>query len=232
LIELHKQSKIHFMSSISYVIVECNNHQCGLRFPAPVQDENPLRCPKCRSEVSVVAKPKHDIFTISDTPIPSSPDIEVLLDNIRSTFNVGAMFRTCDGANIRHIHLCGITTLPGNPKVFKTALGAEQSVPWTHYNNGVKAALDLREKGYRLWALENCPRSESIFNCLPILSGSPIVLAVGNEVTGVDPGIMELCERVLYIPMSGIKHSLNVAIAFGIAVYFLKYGAEMSGYQA
>jgi 23S rRNA (guanosine2251-2'-O)-methyltransferase len=228
LIELHKQSKIQFMPSISYVIVECNNQQCSLRFPAPAQYENLLRCPKCRSEISVVAKPKHDTYIKGNTTIPSSPVIEVLLDNIRSTFNVGAMFRTCDGANIRHIHLCGITTLPGNPKVFKTALGAEQSVPWTHYNNGVKAALDLREKGYRLWALENCPQAEPVFNCLPILSGSPIVLAVGNEVTGVDPGIIEICERVLYIPMLGIKHSLNVAIAFGIAVYFLKYGAEMS----
>lgn len=162
---------------------------------------------------------------------PSGPEVEALLDNIRSTFNVGAMFRTADGAGIRRLHLCGITSRPDNPKVAsriaKTALGAEQTVPWQAHNNILDAAQDLKAGGMRLWALEGGPRAESLFSSAGDLPGAPILLVVGNELSGVDPEVLDLCERVVAIPMQGYKRSLNVAIAFGVAAYFLRYGMRV-----
>ncbi|NPV76937.1 MAG: RNA methyltransferase [Anaerolineae bacterium] len=154
----------------------------------------------------------------------SAPHIEVLLDNIRSAFNVGSIFRTADGAAINHIHLCGITPTPDHPKVSKTALGAECLVAWTQHWDGVEAARELKEKGYALVALESAEDSRSLFE-ISSLPGTPLtVLVLGNEVTGVDPGILELCNQKIHIPMQGSKRSLNVAIAFGIAAYHLRYG--------
>jgi tRNA G18 (ribose-2'-O)-methylase SpoU len=153
-----------------------------------------------------------------------SPAVEALLDNIRSIYNVGSMFRTADGAGIRHLHLCGMTATPEQPKVVKTALGAEQAVGWTFHPNGLEAAEGLQKQGYRLWALEGGRRAEPLFAAQVDPAGPPILLVVGNEVAGVDPAILERCERVLSIPMSGVKQSLNVVVAFGIAAYFLRWG--------
>jgi tRNA G18 (ribose-2'-O)-methylase SpoU len=150
--------------------------------------------------------------------------VAALLDNIRSTFNVGAMFRTADGAGLRRLHLGGISATPDNPKVAKTALGAEAVVPWRYFRNGLDAARDLQARGYRLWALESSPRSQPLFHALPQDEGAPIAFVVGNEKAGVDPGILALCERHVHIPMQGAKESLNVAIAFGVAAYFLRFG--------
>jgi tRNA G18 (ribose-2'-O)-methylase SpoU len=133
------------------------------------------------------------------------------------------MFRTADAAGISHLHLCGISATPKQAKVAKTALGAEQSVPWSYYRNGVDAAVALKQRGYRLWAIEGGPQAESLFQARSMRQGWPIVLVVGNEVTGVDPAILQQCDQVLSIPMHGRKRSLNVAVAFGIAVYYLRH---------
>ena len=156
-------------------------------------------------------------------PVQTGPVVQALLDNIRSSLNVGSMFRTADGAGVTHLHLCGITPAPDHPKVAKTALGAEYSVPWTQYWDALEAAASLKQGGFELWALEGGPRSESIFNAAKELPEKPLLLVVGNEVSGVDPGLLELCPRVVSIPMQGAKQSLNVAVAFGIAVYTLRY---------
>ncbi|MFP3869399.1 MAG: TrmH family RNA methyltransferase [Syntrophobacteria bacterium] len=156
-------------------------------------------------------------------------EVEALLDNIRSMSNVGNMLRTADAVGIRHVHLCGITATPDNPKLAKTALGAECSVAWTPHRDGVAAAASLRKQGLRLWALEGGPRSECLFQAVGDLPGPPLVLVVGNEVCGVDPGILEQCDRVLFLPMQGIKTTLNVAVAFGIAAYLLRYSVPRQG---
>jgi tRNA G18 (ribose-2'-O)-methylase SpoU len=162
--------------------------------------------------------------------VPVGAEVEALLDNIRSVFNVGNMVRTADGAGIRHMHLCGITPTPNNPKLAKTALGAERSVPWTQHGDGLAAAVSLRKQGLRLWALEGGPRAESLFDARVDEKSPPIVLVVGSEIFGVDPGILEHCERVLCLPMQGSKNTLNVAVAFGIAAYFLRFAlAEDKG---
>jgi 23S rRNA (guanosine2251-2'-O)-methyltransferase len=124
---------------------------------------------------------------------------------------------------IRHVHLCGITPTPDNPKLAKTALGAERSVPWTQHMDGLAAAVSLRKQGLRLWALEGGSRSQSLFDVRVNPQYPPIVLVVGSEISGVDPGILALCERVVCLPMQGVKNTLNVAVAFGVAAYFLRF---------
>jgi tRNA G18 (ribose-2'-O)-methylase SpoU len=163
-----------------------------------------------------------------DQKVPQGPELQALLDNIRSIYNVGNMLRTADGVGMRHVHLCGITPTPNNPKVAKTALGAEATVAWTSHSDGVAAAVSLGRRGCRLWALEGGPRAESLFQQGANLHGPPIVLVVGNEVCGIDPGILERCERVVCLPMHGVKTTLNVAVAFGIAAYVLRYALPMA----
>jgi tRNA G18 (ribose-2'-O)-methylase SpoU len=179
------------------------------------------RCPQGGAETAFVTEPfgGHAVERPSQKP---TLIIEALLDNIRSAFNVGAIFRTADAAAISHLHLCGMTATPDNPRLAKTALGAEQTVPWRYYNNALDAAHELKDQGYRLWAIEGGERAGSLFGITAELPNAPILLIVGNEVTGIDPYLLDLCDRVLYIPMYGRKTSLNVEVAFGIAAYCLR----------
>lgn len=139
----------------------CMRPTCGFRFPqiGVVQFDC---CPKCGAPTRLLTTPK-SLPALNPAPTPPGPEVEVLLDNIRSAFNVGAMFRTADGAAVRHMHLCGVTPTPGHPKVVKTALGAESTIAWTQHWNGLEAARHLKTQGLRLWALESCTGSESIF---------------------------------------------------------------------
>ena len=119
------------------------------------------------------------------------------------------------------LHLCGITPTPENQSVAKTALGADQIIPWTQARNALSLAEKLLAEGVRLWALEQDERA------IPVSTGwetdqRRIVLIVGNEVTGVDPALLDLCERIVFIPMQGQKRSLNVEVAFGVAVSAIK----------
>jgi tRNA G18 (ribose-2'-O)-methylase SpoU len=149
--------------------------------------------------------------------------ISALLDNVRSTFNVGSIFRCADGAAVRHLYLCGITPTPAHPKLSKTALGAEASVGWSQHNNALDLAQRLKAEGNALWALENQPDAESPLAIEPTVAAPRVILVVGNEVAGIDPALLALCARTIAIPMYGAKRSLNVAIAFGIAVYGLRF---------
>jgi tRNA G18 (ribose-2'-O)-methylase SpoU len=179
------------------------------------------RCPRCGASTLLV-----DSRSIEREPIQSDQQkinfhLEALLDNIRSAWNVGSIFRTSDGLGICKLHLCGLTPTPENPKVLKTSLGAEQSVEWSQSNDGVQAAKELVAQGYHLWALEYTPGSESLLDISPMQIGQPYCLVVGNEITGIDPAILDMCERLVYIPMLGSKRSFNVAVAFGIAAYYI-----------
>lgn len=142
----------------------------------------------------------------------------VLLDNIRSAWNVGSIFRSADGFGFRHAYLCGITPTPENEAVTKTSLGAEDAVPWSYHKDAVKLVKGLKREGYRILALEDAEHAVSIDAEL-LLDNA--VLIVGNEVTGVDPELLTLCDEVLYIPMRGDKKSFNVAVAFAIAAHAL-----------
>jgi 23S rRNA (guanosine2251-2'-O)-methyltransferase len=217
--------------SSSYQIRQCQRPGCGLRYP--VVDGQPFseHCPRCRGETRLVLTRPLDREPIpNDLDTPQHPvgelsvSLEALLDNIRSAWNVGAMFRSADGAGFTRLHLCGITPTPEIPAVSKTALGAELSLPWDWGADGVALAQGLLQQGCRLWALEQDPRAVSIYDSKPDLPGGRLVLVVGNEVCGVDPGILELCQRVVHIPMLGAKRSLNAAVAFGIAAFALGGG--------
>ncbi len=133
------------------------------------------------------------------------------------------MFRTADGAGLAHLHLCGMTATPEHPKLAKAALGADKTVAWSYARNGVATAVMLKKAGCQLWAIEATPTAEPLFADHPLLPTKPTVIVVGNEKAGVDPGILAHCDRVLSLPMSGHKQSLNAAVAFGIAVYHLSF---------
>ncbi len=212
------------MPASLYQIRQCTREGCRFRYPVPLSLPERPACPRCGAPSLAVDAPFANEKIARRQESPPGPEVEALLDNIRSTFNVGAMFRSADGAGLRRLHLCGICPRPDHPRVVKTSLGAEQALSWSYHPNGLEAARSLQAAGMRLWALEGGPRAESLFSTAGDLPGPPILLVVGNEVSGVDPGILALCERVVAIPMQGLKDSLNVAIAFGIAAYFLRFG--------
>lgn len=212
------------MTGHRYQIRQCEQEECHFRFPVVEETNLGEKCPKCGGKTRLISVPYKAHEVEIGKIAAHGPEVEALLDNIRSVFNVGNMLRTADGAGLRHVHLCGITPTPDNPKLAKTALGAEGAVPWTQYGNGLAAAVSLRKQGLRLWALEGGSRSESLFDARVDPQGPPIVLVVGSEISGIDPDILEHCDRVLCLPMQGIKTTLNVAVAFGIAAYFLRFG--------
>jgi tRNA G18 (ribose-2'-O)-methylase SpoU len=147
-------------------------------------------------------------------------DIAVLLDNIRSAWNVGAILRTADGFGFNHLYACGITPSPDNEAVPKTALGAQESVPWSYYKDALKLVKGLKEDGWKVLALEEDERSVDVRRIDHRAHST--VLILGNELTGVDPDLLDLCDTLYAIPMRGQKRSFNVAVAFGIAAYALK----------
>jgi 23S rRNA (guanosine2251-2'-O)-methyltransferase len=160
--------------------------------------------------------------------IESGIRLEALLDNIRSAWNVGSIFRTADGLGVSKLYLCGITPTPGNEAVRKTSLGAEETVAWEYSRNALETAKKLKGEGYRVIALEQDKRSIPIDTLVPERSAAQSkgmltkdVLILGNEVSGVDPGLLDLCDRIVHIPMRGHKRSFNVEVAFAIAAYTL-----------
>jgi 23S rRNA (guanosine2251-2'-O)-methyltransferase len=211
------------MNFKDYQIRQCERAACGLRFPTVAGNTVTYKCPVCHASTKLIMT-HHMINGPEKRPIPQPiTRIEGLLDNIRSAWNVGSIFRTSDGAGIRHLYLCGITPTPENPRVLKTSLGSEITVGWSRHLNGVIAVETLKSLGYRLWALEDSPHAVSLNEVRIKKPGDPIVLVVGNEVCGVDPEILENCEQVIYLSMSGRKQSYNAAVAFGIAAFHLRY---------
>lgn len=150
--------------------------------------------------------------------LPRHP-VVVVLDNIRSAYNVGSIFRTADAARIAHVYVTGYSPTPEHRKVAKTALGAEDTVPWS-YEADAAALLDrLRAEGHTLAALEQTDQSSPIGSVGA--AQFPLALVLGNEVDGVQQALLDRCDLALEIPQYGAKHSLNVSVAFGIAAFGL-----------
>jgi 23S rRNA (guanosine2251-2'-O)-methyltransferase len=157
-----------------------------------------------------------------DSPLRAATDLYALLDNIRSALNVGSIFRSADGFEFNHIYLCGITPTPDRGKVCKSAVGAEKYVEWSAHKNALDLINNLKIRNYLIWTLENTEKSVAID--LAIAKDQKpkhLVLVVGNEVTGVDPGIQEMADRIVHLPMRGQKRSFNVAVAFAIAAQMI-----------
>lgn len=209
--------------STSYEIRECTAASCRFRFPVAAEQLPGDRCPWCGECTQVVHRlaPPGDAAADPAAPTPAPlPAIAGLLDNVRSIFNVGSIFRSADGAGLNHLHLCGVTPTPDHRKLAKTALGAEQHVTWSHHRNGVILADALLADGWTLWALETHAAAVSLLDAPPLPSS--LVLVVGSEVTGVDPDLLARCACSVAIPMAGRKQSLNVATAFGVAAVLLR----------
>ncbi len=144
--------------------------------------------------------------------------IILIADNIRSALNIGSLFRTADAVGVGEIILCGTTPTPDHPKVAKTALGAELRISWQHAAHTWRTIEDLKSQGVRIVALEQSKHSITYTNYKPSF---PLALVIGNEVSGISPAILRRCDDIIEIPMQGIKESLNVTVAAGIALYKL-----------
>lgn len=206
-----------------FIIYECENPDCRFRCPSNLTAKSLELCPLCGSPMHAATLPFSNQKAAADQLPANNPPIEVLLDNLRSTLNVGSIFRTSDGAGVRKIHLCGTTPTPDHPKIAKTGLGAEWNLPWEAHRNGLDFIQKICKEGFTVISLEAAPTSTSIFSLdLDRDNTRPILLVIGNEVSGVDPEILASSDHVYSIPMSGMKSSLNVAVAFGIAVYTIQ----------
>lgn len=144
--------------------------------------------------------------------------IVVVCDNLRSAHNVGAVFRTADGFAFESICLCGITVTPPNNEIHKSALGAEFTVPWKKWDTTAGCLAELKSEGFFIVALEQTDRSVPLTEFVRD-TGVPVALVLGNEVRGISPEALSLCDAAIEIPMAGTKHSFNVSVAAGILMW-------------
>lgn len=168
----------------------------------------------------------------------------VVLDGVRSLYNVGSVFRTGDAFRIAGVVLCGITATPPNAEIHKTALGAEDSVAWRHFEDTMEAVRWLREEGYTLLAVEQCEGSTMLQDFTPELykpekknpeamnpeamnpeAYKKYAVILGNEVKGVQQQVVDACDGCLEIPQFGTKHSMNVSVTAGIVIWHFAYKA-------
>jgi len=143
----------------------------------------------------------------------------VVLDNIRSLHNVGAIFRTADAVGVEKLWLCGATGYPPQGGIAKTALGAQDHVPWEYHADALSVIRRLRSQGYQIVLLEQMQGSIPHDKFIP---KPPVCLVVGNEVTGLGDGLVCACDAAIEIDMAGVKNSLNAAVAFGVAAYQIR----------
>ncbi|HQY20414.1 MAG TPA: RNA methyltransferase [Ignavibacteria bacterium] len=163
------------------------------------------------SEIEKSRKKPEEILNYKRNPV------YVLCDNIRSIFNVGAIFRTSDAAFVEKIYLTGYTPYPPRKEIEKVALGATETVPWEYYKDPVEIVLNLKKENIKIAVLEITDEQNLIWNVKP--ADFPLCLVLGNEITGVSKEIIDLADMSFEIPMLGMKQSLNVSVAYGVAVF-------------
>ena len=159
-------------------------------------------------------------LTVDDFKVADKMPLVVVLDHIRSCNNVGSVFRTSDALLVKKICLCGITAIPPDKEIHKTALGAENSVDWEYFKTTEEAVEILRKEGYTIIAIEQVEESISLHNYLPV-PGEKLALIFGNEVKGVQQEVVNLCDKTIEIPQFGTKHSFNIAVSAGIVLWDL-----------
>jgi tRNA G18 (ribose-2'-O)-methylase SpoU len=146
--------------------------------------------------------------------------IIVVLENIRSAYNVGSVFRTSDAFLIEAIYIIGYSAKPPHKEIKKTALGAEETVSWKYFKTSAEAIADLKLGGYKIFTVEQTEGSTHLQN-VKYKSGEKLAVVFGNEVTGVDQTTIHLCDGCIEIPQFGMKHSLNIATAAGVVLWEL-----------
>ncbi len=235
------------MSRVPTLKQRCPYPDCGNAFDAaPADHAHQIPCPACGRKLVVmdqatVRRREMERLKLEtaaaraamagrdpgDQELAGERDLQLiaLLENVRSLWNVGSMFRTADGAGLGRLVLTGITAAPPRPEIAKTALGADAIVPWEYEADPEVAARRLLDSGFRLLALETSPRSRPLAE---IDASGPLCLVVGHEVAGISNRLLALAADVAFLPMRGRKSSLNVAVAFGIAAYHLATAREQS----
>ncbi len=165
------------------------------------------------SEIAARRKSVEQAIASSRTPIYG------LIENVRSLYNIGSIFRTSDAVLLSRLYITGFSPHPPRPEISKTALGAVESVPWSFHKNPMEAVEELKSKGVKLIVLEQVKESVPIWE---LSTGVfPACIAVGNEIGGITKDVLDAADIAVEIPMLGVKHSLNVAVAYGVAVYKL-----------
>lgn len=158
--------------------------------------------------------------SVEDFKVAQKTPLIIILDDIRSLHNIGSVFRTADAFLIEKIYLCGITAIPPNKEIHKTALGATETVTWEYHNDVLQVITSLKKEGVSTWAIEQVEKAVFLqdFN---IEKGKKYALIFGNEVYGVAQKAVELCDGTIEIPQLGTKHSLNISVSTGIVVWDL-----------
>ena len=157
-------------------------------------------------------------LSIDEFKNSSKTPVIVILDNIRSAHNVGSVFRTCDAFLIDKIILCGITAIPPNKEIRKTALGSSESVDWRYYKNTEEIIMRLKKKDYQIIAVEQANKSIKLESFRPE-NEKKYAIIFGNEIKGISQKIIDNSDTVIEIPQFGTKHSLNVSVSAGIVIW-------------
>ena len=160
-------------------------------------------------------------MTVEEFKRADKTPLIVVLDDVRSLYNVGSVFRTCDAFRVEAVWLCGITACPPHPEIHKTALGAEDSVDWRYFKTATEAVDALHADGCEVLAVEQCEGSTKLDEFLPV-AGKRYAVILGNEVKGVHQEVVDMSDGCLEIPQFGTKHSLNVSVTAGIVTFFFK----------
>lgn len=155
--------------------------------------------------------------TVAEHKAAKKHPVVVVLDDVRSLSNVGSIFRTCDAFLVEKLILCGITGRPPHRDIQKTALGATESVDWEHREDIIEVVKEWKAKGYQIVPVEQCVGSKEPAEALKDVA--KVCLVLGNEVTGVRDEVVAMADTVMEIPQSGTKHSLNVSVAAGVALW-------------
>ena len=217
------------------MLTRCPNPVCRLSFEVEAEAEGKNgACPACGQVITfrslrVILEVERQHAAVQQRRARPSTEtapvvrLTALLENIRSLWNVGSIFRSADGAGFGTLYLCGITGCPPQKAIAKTSLGAEEHVAWQHQVHACEILPALKQAGVQIVALESAPGSLDLSQALA--EGAlrpPLCLVVGNEVAGVSAETLSAADRVCHLPMQGIKSSLNVAVAFGIAAYQIR----------
>ena len=161
-----------------------------------------------------------DRLTVEEFKQADKMPLIVVLDNVRSLYNVGAVFRSCDAFRVQAVYLCGITACPPHAEIHKTALGGEDSVDWRYFSDATEAVDHLHREGYYVYSVEQVEHSTKLQRlCLDPSAHRGYAVILGNEVKGVQQQVVDRSDGCLEIPQLGTKHSLNVSTTAGIVVW-------------
>jgi 23S rRNA (guanosine2251-2'-O)-methyltransferase len=175
------------------------------------------------SEIIKLSMDELNRKTVEEFKRSTKTPVIAVLENIRSAYNVGSVFRTADAFLLQAIYITGYTCTPPHKEIKKTALGAEESVDWKHFTNAKEAITELKNKGYKVYAIEQALNSQQL-QLMDFNSNEKIAVIFGNEVSGVEQTTIEQCDGCIEIPQLGMKHSLNIATAAGVVLWEIVRG--------